>query len=65
MLADLHPEDLKASRKVTQLGIPAVVVLISGRPLVVEAELDESNAFVDAWLPGSAGQGIDDVIFGE
>ena len=61
----MHPEDLKAIRKVTQLGIPAVVVLISGRPLVVEAELDESSAFVAAWLPGSEGQGIADVIFGE
>ena len=49
----------------TQLGIPAVVVLISGRPLVVEAELDESSAFVAAWLPGSEGQGIADVLFGE
>ena len=65
VLADLHPEDLKAIKKVTQLGIPAVVVLISGRPLVVEAELDESSAFVAAWLPGSEGQGIADVIFGE
>ena len=65
VLADLHPEDLEAIRKVTQLGIPAVVVLISGRPLVVEAELDESSAFVAAWLPGSEGQGIADVIFGE
>ena len=65
VLADLHPEDLETIRKVTQLGIPAVVVLISGRPLVVEAELDESSAFVAAWLPGSEGQGIADVLFGE
>ena len=65
VLADLHPEDLKAIRNVTQLGIPAVVVLISGRPLVVKAELAESSAFVAAWLPGSEGQGIADVIFGE
>ena len=65
VLNELHPEDLAAIRNVTKLGIPAVVVLISGRPLVVKAELAESSAFVAAWLPGSEGQGIADVIFGE
>ncbi len=64
-LAALHPEDLAVIRAITAKGIPAVVVLISGRPLVVNQELDASKAFVAAWLPGTEGQGVADVLFGE
>jgi hypothetical protein len=42
-----------------------VVVLISGRPLVVEPYLGDMDAFVAAWLPGSEGQGVADVLFGD
>jgi beta-glucosidase len=41
------------------------VILICGRPLVVNKELEASNAFVVAWLPGSEGQGVADVLFGD
>jgi beta-glucosidase len=41
-----------------------VVVLISGRPLVVTDALDDWDAFVAAWLPGTEGQGVADVLFG-
>jgi beta-glucosidase len=44
-------------------GIPIVAVFLSGRPRGVTAELDASNAFVAAWLPGSEGEGIADVLF--
>jgi beta-glucosidase len=64
-LASLHPEDLQTIKTITARGIPAVVVLISGRPLVVNQELHASTAFVAAWLPGSEGQGIADVLFGD
>ncbi|MFT5132879.1 MAG: beta-glucosidase [Gammaproteobacteria bacterium] len=64
-LAELHPEDLTAIKNVTDKGIPAVVILISGRPLVVNKELSQSSAFVAAWLPGSEGKGVADVIFGD
>ncbi len=64
-LAITHPEDLQTIRNITSKGIPVVVVLISGRPLVVNKELEEATAFVAAWLPGSEGQGIADVIFGD
>lgn len=65
ILNELHPEDLKAIKKITDQGIPVVVVLLSGRPLIVEKELEASSAFVAAWLPGSEGQGIADVLFGD
>lgn len=64
-LAALHPEDLAVIRRVTGSGTPVVAVLISGRPLVVDEELAASSAFIAAWLPGSEGQGIADVLFGE
>ena len=64
-LASLHPEDLRTIRTITEKGIPAVVVMISGRPLVVDRELEASSAFVAAWLPGSEGHGIADVLFGD
>lgn len=46
-------------------GIKTVVVLISGRPLVVTKQLEQVDAFVTAWLPGSEGVGIAEVLFGE
>ena len=63
-LAELHPEDLATIQRIAARGIPVVTVLVSGRPLVVNAELDASTAFVAAWLPGSEGQGVADVLFG-
>ncbi|KAK6155315.1 hypothetical protein DH2020_009563 [Rehmannia glutinosa] len=45
--------------------IKCVVVLISGRPLVVEPYLPEIDALVAAWLPGTEGQGVADVLFGD
>jgi beta-glucosidase len=65
VLAERHPEDLETIRRIAAHGIPVVAVLISGRPLVVNAELEASRAFVAAWLPGSEGQGVADVLFGD
>jgi len=64
-LAKLHPQDLETIRRITDQGVPVVSVLVSGRPLVVNLELERSSAFVAAWLPGSEGQGIAEVLFGE
>ena len=62
--AALHPEALRTIRALVDRGIPVVTVLISGRPLVVNDELAASSAFVAAWLPGSEGAGVADVLFG-
>ncbi|XP_059626511.1 uncharacterized protein LOC132269363 isoform X1 [Cornus florida] len=46
--------------------VPTVVILISGRPLVLEPVLlEKMDALVAAWLPGSEGLGITDIIFGD
>ena len=55
--------DLAMLKKLREQGIPVVTVFISGRPLWVNKELNASNAFVAAWLPGSEGAGVADVLF--
>ncbi|CAI9105900.1 OLC1v1004924C1 [Oldenlandia corymbosa var. corymbosa] len=46
-------------------NVKCVVVLISGRPLVIQPYLANIDAFVAAWLPGSEGNGVSDVLFGD
>ena len=46
-------------------AMPCVVVLVSGRPMIVSNVIENVDAFVAAWLPGSEGAGIADVLFGE
>jgi beta-glucosidase len=64
VLAKLHPEDLHVIKNITSRGVPVIAVLISGRPLITNLELEASSAFVAAWLPGSEGGGVADVLFG-
>ncbi len=62
----LSNEDKAMVQAVKDMGIPMVVVLLSGRPLDIREELNLSDAFVVAWLPGTeGGAGIADVLFGE
>lgn len=46
-------------------SVKCVVVVISGRPVVIEPYIPLIDALVAAWLPGSEGQGVADVLFGE
>ncbi|RDV25684.1 glycoside hydrolase family 3 protein [Alteromonas aestuariivivens] len=59
--ADEHGLELLAAFR--QAGIPTVSVFLSGRPLWVNPELNLSDAFVAAWLPGSEGGGVADMLF--
>jgi beta-glucosidase len=61
----LSEKDISAIRAVKQAGVPVVLVLISGRPMILGAALDLADAVVVAWLPGSEGIGVADVLFGE
>jgi beta-glucosidase len=61
----LHDEEgLTLLRKFKAAHIPTVAVLLSGRPLWVNRELEAADAFVAAWLPGSEGAGVADVLIG-
>ncbi|XP_034220297.1 lysosomal beta glucosidase-like [Prunus dulcis] len=46
-------------------AVKCVVVVVSGRPVVIEPYLSSIDALVAAWLPGTEGQGISDVLFGD
>jgi beta-glucosidase len=61
----LSAKDVALVQKAKQSGAPVVTILLSGRPLVLGAALDASQAFVAAWLPGTEGQGVADVLFGD
>jgi len=61
----ITPDDLAAIKAVKQQGIPVVVVLVSGRPMIIEEVIGQVDAFVAAWLPGTEGQGVADVLFGD
>ncbi len=60
----LSAEDKSAVKNVCA-AMDCVVVLISGRPLLINDELASAKAFVAAWLPGSEGAGVADVLFGD
>lgn len=49
-------------RRLRAAGVPTVAVFLSGRPLFVAPEIEAANAFVAAWLPGSEGAGVADVL---
>jgi beta-glucosidase len=61
----LSQEDQDAIAAVKKAGIPVVVVLLSGRPMILGEALSDADALVAAWLPGSEGQGVADVLFGD
>jgi beta-glucosidase len=61
----LDKEDRAAIANVKQAGIPVVVVVVSGRPLILGEALAQADALVAAWLPGTEGQGVADVLFGD
>ncbi len=61
----LSPEDMSVIMNLKSAQVPIVVVLVSGRPMIVNEALAQSDAFVAAWLPGTEGQGVADVLFGD
>jgi beta-glucosidase len=61
----IAPEDLAAVKAVKAAGIPVVVVVVSGRPLPLGEVASQADAIVAAWLPGTEGAGVSDVLFGD
>ncbi len=61
----LHDRDLQIIERVRARSDRLVIILLSGRPMVVTAQIEQADAFVAAWLPGSEGQGVVDALFGD
>ncbi len=61
----LDDADRKTIDRLRDAGVPVVVVLVSGRPLDVAEDLPKWDALVAAWLPGTEGQGVADVLYGD
>ena len=57
--------DIKVIHSLRERSQKLVVILISGRPMIIIHQLPLADAFVAAWLPGTEGQGVTDVLFGD
>jgi beta-glucosidase len=62
---NLSMEDVRAVKAMKRAGIPVVVVLLSGRPMILSDILDSADAILAAWLPGTEGAGVADILFGD
>ncbi|HET6930184.1 MAG TPA: glycoside hydrolase family 3 N-terminal domain-containing protein [Candidatus Acidoferrum sp.] len=60
-----NAESLELIKKLKGQGIPVVAVMLSGRPLYTNPQINAADAFVEAWLPGSEGEGVADVLTGK
>ena len=57
--------DVELIKKMKSYSAPVVVILVSGRPLIIEKILHYSDVIFAAWLPGTEGEGVADVLFGD
>jgi beta-glucosidase len=61
----LAADDVNVVENMKKAGIPVVAILISGRPMIIDQVLGKCDAFIAAWLPGTEGQGVADVVLGD
>ncbi|HET7841481.1 MAG TPA: glycoside hydrolase family 3 protein, partial [Terriglobia bacterium] len=59
----LGADDVAVVRNLKRAGIPVLVVVVSGRPLVIDEILPLADAVITAWLPGTEGDGVADVLY--
>ena len=57
-----YPADLSTLQRVSGKGVPVVTIFYSGRPLPANDIINHSDAFVAAWLPGTEGLGLTDLL---
>jgi beta-glucosidase len=62
---DLSANDCALVARAKASGAPLTTILLSGRPLILGSALADSGSFIAAWLPGTEGQGVADVLFGD
>ncbi|WP_138751998.1 glycoside hydrolase family 3 N-terminal domain-containing protein [Paenibacillus sinopodophylli] len=62
---ELSTEDITLLNNVKSSGVPMVVIMLSGRPMIVTNQLPDWKGFIAGWLPGTEGNGLADVLFGD
>jgi len=62
---DLDLADVQVVTRMKEAGLKVVVVLVAGRPMIIDKILPLADAIVMAWLPGTEAAGITDVLFGD
>ena len=60
----LSAHDVQIVKNLKSAGLNVVAVIVSGRPLFLDDILDQADAIVAVWLPGTEGDGVADVLFG-
>jgi len=61
----LSSGDIQVVKTLKATGKPVIVIIVSGRPLIIDEILDDADAIVAAWLPGTEGDGVAEVILGD
>jgi beta-glucosidase len=61
----LPGEDFSLLGEARNAGIPVVAIVVSGRPVLIADRLGDADAWVAAWLPGTEGDGVAEVLFGD
>jgi len=62
---NLRTTDVDMLKEVYKYNCPVIVIMLSGRPMTIGNEHEKWDAFIAAWLPGTEGGGIADVLFGD
>ena len=62
---DLLEEDIQTINNLKEKGYKVLVLLISGRPMNIADHLDNWDGFAAIWLPGTEGNGVSDILFGD
>lgn len=62
---NIEQSDINMIKSIKNKGIPVIAVLISGRPMIIGEALPYTDAFIAAWLPGTEGSGVAEILFGD
>ena len=62
---ELSNKDKLLLERLIKTGKPIVLILISGRPMIITPYLEHVDAVLAAWLPGTEGSGVADLLFGD
>lgn len=61
----LSADDWALLQQARASGKPVIAIVVSGRPVLISSHLGQADAWIAAWLPGTEGDGVADVLFGE